>query len=300
VIAPAEQAACRTRVRMPALRTEPLTTGDEDDEVRVYPAPPLPGLGGFDLGCVPASVTPPKTWRKAAWFATGASGLVVVGLLFAGTYLVGNPDQGSSTAQGGWPGYQGAPVATQEPSGDPPPGRQQGEPGTGTHDGRPAHAVGQAVPPGAPGSRDGATTPGTSGTSGGTTTTGPVSPSGPPQKPPITPAPRETPVQPPWWYSFPPDAQAMGDNSETFFNTVTTDPNEAASVTTGQLHDAGPQALAARYAGIAYFEVKKISIDQQRGITVNTVEVTHNDGTKTIEEHTLTFGEGDKITDDGR
>ena len=97
-----------------------------------------------------------------------------------------------------------------------------------------------------------------------------------------------------------PDAQTMGDNSEKFFNTVTTDPATASSVTTGQLHDQGPQALAQRYAGIAYFEVRKVSIDQQRGVTVNTVEVTHTDGTKKTEVRTLTFGEGDKITADGQ
>jgi len=71
-------------------------------------------------------------------------------------------------------------------------------------------------------------------------------------------------------------------------------------VPAGRPDHGGPQALAARYAGIAYFEVKKISIDQQRGVTVNTVEVTHTDGTKTIEQRTLTFGDGDKIADDGR
>jgi hypothetical protein len=58
----------------------------------------------------------------------------------------------------------------------------------------------------------------------------------------------------------------MGDNSEKFFNTVTTDPATASSVTTGELHDQGPQALAERYSGIAYFEVKKITIDQQRAV----------------------------------
>jgi len=133
-----------------------------------------------------------------------------------------------------------------------------------------------------------------------TATTGPATPGATPRKPPVTPAQRETPVKPPWWYSFPPDAQTMGDNSEKFFNTVTTDPSAASSVTTGRLHEQGPQALADRYAGVAYFEVKKVSIDQQRGVTVNTVEVTHTDGTKTLEERTLTFGDGDKITADGQ
>src|SRR5699024_5292032 len=54
-------------------------TGDDD-----VPA----GLEAFDLGSVPASVTPPTTWRRAAWFATASSG-GVAGLLLAGAFLLG-------------------------------------------------------------------------------------------------------------------------------------------------------------------------------------------------------------------
>jgi len=284
----------RTRVSLAApssSRPEP-----EDDDVRVYVAPPEDGLGGFDIGTVPASVTPPKTWRKAAWFATGASGAVVVGLLFAGTFLVGKPvtDQ---AVQDAWPGYQGgAPVVSDDPA--VPPG-QRGGAGGGPHTPkRPDRAVGETAPGSA--TRDDASGQTPSGPAPGPATTDVPASSGPPQKPPVTPAGRETPVSAPWWYSFPPDTQTMGDNSEKFFNTVTTDPNAASSVTTGQLHDQGAQALAERYAGIAYFEVKKVSIDQQRGVTVNTVEVTHTDGTKTMETRTLTFGDGDKISGDGQ
>ena len=42
-----------------------------------------------------------------------------------------------------------------------------------------------------------------------------------------------------------------------------------------------------------------MSIDPERGVTVNTVEMTHTDGSKSIEQRTLTFGDGEKITDDG-
>jgi hypothetical protein len=286
----------RTRVSLAApnsRRPEP-----EDDDVRVYVAPPEDGLGGFDLGSVPASVTPPKTWRKAAWFATGASGAVVVGLLFAGTFLVGKP-VADEAVQGAWPGYQGGAPAISDDQAVPP--GQRGGAGGGPHTPkRPDRAVGETAPGTGAATRDDATEQSPSGPASGPAATGAPAQSGPPQKPPVTPAGRETPVTAPWWYSFPPDAQTMGDNSEKFFNTVTTDPNQASSVTTGQLHDQGAQALAERYAGIAYFEVKKISIDQQRGVTVNTVEVTHTDGTKTMETRTLTFGDGDKISGDGQ
>ncbi|MEU8634815.1 hypothetical protein AB0C38_21775 [Amycolatopsis sp. NPDC048633] len=296
----ADQAARRTRVKLATPQPRCVDQVDqEDDDVRIYAAPPIDGLGGFTIGSVPASVTPPKTWRKAAWFATGASGAVVVGLLFAGSYMVGKPPV-DQAVQGAWPGYQGAPTVI-DPTGEAEPPSRQGGSAPGPDDSTPSSEkpAGRTSGGGA-GPVDGVPPPPPADSTAGSKTTGTTTPSGRPQKPPVAPAQRETPVKPPWWYSFPPDAQTMGDNSEKFFNTVTTDPAAASAVTTGDLHDQGPQALAERYAGVAYFEVRKISIDQQRGVTVNTVEITHTDGSKTIEERTLTFGDGDKIAADGQ
>lgn len=304
----AEQAARRTRVSL--ANPKPRRPESDEDEVRIYAAPPIDaidGLGGFTIGSVPASVTPPKTWRKAAWFATGASGAVVVGLLFAGSFLVGKPPM-DQAVQGAWPGYQGAPTVDDPVNGGG--DRQQPTSRPGASAAGPDRtsqqqddATGTSSSGGGAGPVDGTVPPPpdhTPGSSGSTTTGDTATTSGLPQKPPVTAAERETPVKAPWWYSFPPDVQTLGDNSEKFFNTVTTDPGTASTVTTGELRDQGPHALAERYAGIAYFEVKKVSIDQQRGVTVNTVEITHDDGTKTIEERTLTFGDGDKITSDGQ
>ncbi|KZB82145.1 hypothetical protein AVL48_09400 [Amycolatopsis regifaucium] len=295
------KAAQRTKVTLAApapCRPEPV---ENDDEVRVYLAPPLDGLSTFDLGSVPASVTPPKTWRKAAWFAAAASALVVVGLLFAGSFLVGKPLP-EQQSQGGWPGYRGGSPMTNEglaanpttqsqggaagnPSGsesDSPTSDDRSSANSGTSSDSERHGSGGSRP-----------------ASGGPVTTGrPAPPSSDrPRKPPITPADRTTTPAP--WYASQPDAQAMGDNTELFLNTVTTDPNQASDVTSGSLREEGAQGLRERYADVAYFEVKKVSIDQRRGVTVNTVEVTHKDGTKTMEQRTLTFGDDDKIVDDG-
>ncbi|WP_370970492.1 hypothetical protein [Amycolatopsis sp. cg9] len=296
----ADLAARRTRVSLTA--PKPRGVDLDEDDVRIYSAPPLDGLGGFTIGSVPASVTPPKTWRKAAWFATGASGAVVVGLLCAGSFLVGKPPV-DQAVQGSWPGYQGVPTVI-DPTGEhQPPSEGGSAPGPESSSRPDNDNAGDKKTSGNGGSGpvdDSAAIPGSSTSGPAEPTPGTATPSSAPQKPPVTPAQRETPVKPPWWYSFPPDAQTMGDNSEKFFNTVTTDPASASAVTTGELHDQGPQALAERYADIAYFEVRKVSIDQQRGVTVNTVEVTHKDGTKTIEQRTLTFGDGDKIAADGQ
>ncbi|WP_233223801.1 hypothetical protein [Amycolatopsis sp. CA-128772] len=294
-----DQAARRTRVSLAS--PTPRGVDVDEDDARIYSAPPIDGLGGFTIGSVPASVTPPKTWRKAAWFATGASGAVVVGLLCAGSFLVGKPPV-DQAVQGSWPGYQGVPTIA-DPTGEHRPPTQGGAAPGPESASRPSSADGKPeTSGGGAGPVDGAAPPPPAGSTEApaSATSRPATVDRTPRKPPVTPAQRETPVKPPWWYSFPPDAQTMGDNSEKFFNTVTTDPSAASSVTTGELHDQGPQALARRYAGIAYFEVKKVSIDQQRGVTVNTVEVTHTDGTKTVEQRTLTFGDGDKITADGQ
>ncbi|MEV7551069.1 hypothetical protein AB0N89_15725 [Amycolatopsis sp. NPDC089917] len=297
------KAAQRTKVTLtaPAPR-RPAPVETDDDDVRVYTVPPIDGLSTFDLGSVPASVTPPKTWRKAAWFAAAASALVVVGLLFAGSFLVGKPLP-EQQSQGGWPGYRGgAPLTNDGLAGNPttqPEGGTAGDPsdsatGSSSQDDR--SSANSGTPSDEESTGSSASQPG----SGGPATTGrPASSTSSerPQKPPVMPADRTTTTSP--WYASQPDAQAMGDHTETFLNTVTTNPQQAAAVTSGGLREEGAQGLRERYADVAYFEVKKVSIDQRRGVTVNTVEVTHKDGTKTMEQRTFTFGDDDKIVDDG-
>ena len=50
---------------------------------------PSGGLYEFDLGTVPASVTPPRTWRRAAWFAVASSAATLGGLVFVTAALMG-------------------------------------------------------------------------------------------------------------------------------------------------------------------------------------------------------------------
>lgn len=51
---------------------------------------PAGGLYKFDLGMVPASVTPPPSWRRAAWFAVASSAATLGGLMFATAAMMGS------------------------------------------------------------------------------------------------------------------------------------------------------------------------------------------------------------------
>src|SRR5262245_59548443 len=74
------------------LDTVPMGTvriGRHEAVVYAVPETPATGLRTFDLGNVPASVTPPRSWRRAAWFAVGTSAAVVLGLIVVAVGPVG-------------------------------------------------------------------------------------------------------------------------------------------------------------------------------------------------------------------
>lgn len=270
---------------------------ERDDDVRIYLAPPPDGLSKFDLGTIPASVTPPRTWRKAAWFATVSSGGVVVALLVAGSYLVGQPAN-QNMAVDRWPELPG--VQYNDEYVDKPSERAE-QTGAAPDQPRPTERISDAAIR-APRSSSLPSMPSLSSAPGSATVTGTPSAtatattSQEPQKPPPTAAERETRTAA--FYSFPPDADTMGDRSEIFFNYVTEDPETAWEQTGGELYAEGPDGIARRYAAIAYFEVEHIFIDQRKRTTVNTLRVHWKDGTVTDEQRTLRFEEGDKITSD--
>lgn len=300
--APVEpEAAAITVDGEPIKRTKVTLTPPvkRQEEVRVYAAPPPDGLSKFDLGSVPASVTPPRTWRKAAWFAAVSSGGVVVALLVASSYLVGKPTDPSNIADTRWPDLQGVqPYFDQDSISDPtyrgtvlpstlsPSSRQRIKDAAGTRTDGPY----SSLPAGT--TQATTTVPGSpSGTGSPTATT-----SSEPQKPPPTPAERETKTP---GFGFYADPEVMGDRSERFLNAITEDPEQARQETGGSLYAEGAESMAADYADIAYFEVEQVYIDQQNRQTVNTVTVVWMDGHRTSEQRTLRFDDGDKITSDG-
>lgn len=298
---PAQAAESPEKPRRTKITLTPAT--EESEDVRVYLAPPVDGLSKFDLGNVPASVTPPRSWRKAAWFATMSSCGVAVALVLAGSYLVSQQPQTNAEVDG-WTGFHGKPPITHDEGlADRGP---EDEDATRTKSGTSKTPQRIAdVADVSDSSSAGNSTPGSTTSQQGSSAPQPSPSEGasspapePPEKPPPTPAPRE--VKRDAFYNFPPDAQTMGDRSETFLNEVTENPEVAHAQTGGKLHDQGADALAEKYSDVAYFEVKRIYIDQQNRVTVNTVEVTYTDGSTETQQCTLRFEEGDKITQDCR
>ncbi len=279
--------------RRRVLLTDARVPGDENVRA-IRPR----GLGKFDLGSVPASVTPPRSWRKAAWFASAASGAAVAAMLVVGTAFVSDPAEGPRALQT-WPEHSSRQPTlpgnggndnprtgarnTTEPDDD----RREAAAGDvetvpaahRRNDSAPASGGDHAVADDEPGDID--SVPGT------------VAPT--PSKPPVTPAPTDSAPVVLW---APHDGDTLAQRSQDYFNTVTEDPDAAHALTTGELAAQGPDGLASKYSDVAYFEVREVYVDPHEGYTLNTVEVTYVDGTSEQQTRKLVFSDDDLIAAD--
>ncbi len=256
------------------------------------PETPPSGLRKFDLGTVPASVTPPRSWRKAAWFAVGTSAAVILGLAVASAELMGKPVR--EPMIDALPAYPTGPLTLEklpheQTTTDAPDTTRTSRPTPArpsaverSSEQHPDTVVGNTTD--LPSSGDPGTGTGTTPTGASTSTTTPV-----PARFTVGPQP-VTPTNP----------QKMGDTTEEYFRLVTTDPAAAHAMTTGGMAREGAAGIAARYAGVARVEVQRITIDRNRAVTTSTVKVVREDGTELVEERKLTFtwGGDPKITND--
>jgi len=264
--------------------------GDTGAVVYALPDTPPSGLRKFDLGTVPASVTPPRSWRKAALFAVGTSAAVVLGLTVATVELMGHPAEGPVIDA--LPAFPTGPLTLeklpiQETTSLPgQPQKPTSRPNTARHSNTPPDTGADTTDQGNPAPTGGG--PAAPGTGGGTTSGLPTTPA-----PPTRTTVGQMPVTP----TSPED---MGDSTEAYFRNVTEDPAAAAAMTSGGLAREGEEGIESRYAGVARIEVQEMTIDQSQAVTTSTVKVVREDGTETIEQRSLTFtwGGDPKITDD--
>ena len=252
---------------------------------------PITGLRTFDLGTVPASVTPPRTWRKAAWFAVAASAGVLIALAVAATAFVGRPS--NWTTIDALPGLPGATdLITTLPSTEPvTPSRTSTvnssveSPSSATPDRirtdtSPDDSTGDGGGPADP--RDPTapaptvTTSSEPGASGSTT----VEPG--PERSTVTPLVMSPPV----------NAEQIGDRTEAYYDNVVEDPGAAYAMTSGPMQEEGPDGIKRRYQDVTDVQVEKMTIDPGTGRTVNTVRLHHRDGSVTTQRRVLTFSAG--------
>ncbi|RLK60923.1 hypothetical protein [Actinokineospora cianjurensis] len=248
---------------------------------------PATGLAKFDLGSIPASVTPPRSWRHAAWFAVTSAILVVIGLTYAAATLMSGPRRPDVIeALPGLPSQFPRPL-TDAPSGltsTPEQQRESPAPTTTTAD---SPAPGPVAPPPteAPPTASG---PGSSALVQSTSAPRPFFET---DEPPSA-APRSTVVTP--MLVVPPnDPKAMGDRTEDYYRRVVTDPDAAYAMTSGYLRRQGQEQIQRRYAGVSRVEVERIVIDPTRARTRSVLKVFREDGTVVSEERELTFSYGD-------
>ncbi|WP_447004435.1 hypothetical protein ACRAKI_33220 [Saccharothrix isguenensis] len=261
---------------------------------RPLPPPPDPfvdtdavGLGKFNIGMVPASVTPPRTWKRAAWFAVLSSAGVLVGLAIVAVKLVGST---GPVERIGMPGYPtDVPLLTGFATPSPPP---HVTPAPGREPAALAAREDLRLPAGNRTSADGSPadrtpadrtradrtradrTPadhatGTSGTSG--TSASPHVTTVPADAQPVV------------------DAAAIASSTELFYEEVAHDSESALALVSDSFRPNGGAVLQQRFAGVSSIEVVEISVDPVRGITVSTLLMTHDDGTTTTEKRRLVF-----------
>lgn len=253
------------------LEARPVVGGDRIPLPRRRQIDPLQdtdGLRKFNIGLVPASVTPPRTWKRAAWFAVVSSVLVLVGLSVAAAKLVGGGGEVETVELPGYP--SGVPTIAALPTG--------GTSTSPTGGSRPSAAkTGQAAP--VPGTGSSAV-PGTSGQAVPTS----AKPSGT-VPPVITTVPvTQAPVV---------DGGKIAEQTEHFYRAMATNADTALALTTDTVRSNADALLEGRLADISLIEVKEIVVDPGKGLTVSLLQVTKKDGTISTEKRELGFTLGD-------
>ncbi|MGH3436273.1 MAG: hypothetical protein ACRDRN_07370 [Sciscionella sp.] len=270
--------------------------GFDDEPTEPYLIDPVPvdiitpmstrGLAKFDLGSVPASVTPPRSWRRAAWFAVTSAVAVLVGLVFMTTSMVGPPAPVDRI--NALPDYSGALLSdVPGPSGsaavDGGRGAQQAASHQSDHR---APGSGAVAPP----------TAGRSATSGHPVTSDTIASGSDPTGSPIQPYP-PTSFPPPTTTTVPPkqafgpvsDPKQMTDTTQSYLEKVATNPDAASSMTTGSLREEGAAGIRQRYRDAKAVRVERISANPNDGTTTDRITIYRRDRSTVTEVRKLTF-----------
>ncbi|PRW61784.1 hypothetical protein [Actinopolyspora mortivallis] len=251
------------------------------DSARGNTAEPWDMLHELDLGMVPASVTPPRTWRRAAWFAVTASAATLCGIVFATAALAPHPDTRTTAEPVRVPRGHGYPFPPDEEANSP----ERHAPPTTRPDRRmlvpstPATKTSRRERPSQhPGAPDDT----------GTWQRAPLppleaSPTRPPETTERTPLPTSTETAPARGeqYAVTTRWSRMRELTERYFSAVAAGELRAAyRMTGGRLHEAGFTEFSSRYEDAGHIGVSTTVVEAES--TVTELRITRGDETETV------------------
>ena len=219
------------------------------------------GLRMFNLGTIPASVTPPRTWRRAAWFTIAASAAALLGLVAVGAVLVGPMRSADQTVAA--PVFpNGVPLAAIGGASSVRPVVERMTTSAGVV------AVGQTsgIPP-----RRHAVSVGAPSTGAAVVATLP---------PVVTSVTGGEPVI---------DPTKLLKKTQTFFAEVTSNAQAAADLTDQTVRDDALALIRQKYGDVSTIQIQSISLDPSSGLTVSVLRVVNKDGTTSTQQTTLQF-----------
>ena len=243
------------------------------------------GLHKFDLGYIPASVTPPRTWRKAAWFTIFCSAAALVGLMFVTSELVGPVHVASDIDS--LPGLPTNLPFNQGPTSSAPP--------TSYRHSQPPSRLGQSPRPGLPGNpvqpTDAQGNPVTTDDGTGSSDSAPPSGGGAPVNGGAPSTGATSPSTVTTVNNGPPavDPAKLGKITEQFFSQVVTNADAAANMTSDTVHDNAKAIIEQNYGDISTIQIKSVWVDPSSGVTVSLLQVTNKDGSTGTQQRTLQF-----------
>ncbi|WP_406688689.1 hypothetical protein REH65_20345 [Saccharopolyspora sp. ID03-671] len=266
-------------------------TASEDSSPRLVIDPlidtaPVGGLHKFDLGMVPASVTPPRSWRRAAWFAIASSVAALGGLVFATTLVSSHTTRIEGLDLPSMPRGGAYPPLLRDPyflTGDPTrPTTSGAAPRPPSSPNRLAAGplpTGTATPdPGEEASDDLPEAPGDG--APGADVPGPPTTS----RPPTTEAPQLLKLT---------DTEGMQRSSEQYYDAIAAgDLPGAYALTTGRLREEGYESFAARYSHATKVEVTEVYVTPTS--TTHALRLTLPDGSQRTERRVLRYEMADR------
>ncbi|MFB9428912.1 hypothetical protein [Streptoalloteichus tenebrarius] len=254
------------------------------------------GLCGFDLGSVPASVTPPRSWRRAAWLSGSVGGGVAVALLVLGAVLGGPGRQ--ANRMDGLPGYpsefrfpESRPATPTSRPGNPPneSGPTRDDTRTSEPEQRPTEPVmALAASPAHHHPVTEAAARNVTPTPAATTHAHPTS------APPRTTEPLGRRIPPkvttvPNQGAAGTDPDKLRKTTVQFYEGVGRGLDGVTDLLADDLRRDGAALLNQQFGDVVGTRVEEIVIDPARGVTISVLRVEHRDGTVTTERRELRF-----------